>query len=49
MPDAGAGLEPLADARAGAARSVEPLPTSARRALTLFLRAAAPPNKQAVQ
>jgi hypothetical protein len=49
MPDAGAGLEPLADARAGAARSVEPIQTSARRALNLFLRAADPPNKQAVQ
>jgi hypothetical protein len=49
MPETGAGLEPLADARAGAARSVEPLQTSARRALNLFLRAADPPNKQAVQ
>jgi hypothetical protein len=49
MPDTGEGLEPLADAQAGAARSVEPIQTSARRALNLFLRAADPPNKPAVQ
>jgi len=43
------GLEPLADAQAGAARSVDPITTSARRAVNLFLRAADPPNKPAVQ
>jgi hypothetical protein len=48
-PDMGGGLEPLTDAQAGAARSVEPIRTSARRALNLFLRAADPPNKQAAQ
>jgi predicted anti-sigma-YlaC factor YlaD len=49
VPDSGAGLEPLADAQVAAARSVEPIKTSARRALNLFLRAADPPNKPAVQ
>jgi hypothetical protein len=49
LPTAGDGLDPLADARAGAARSVEPLTHSARRALNLFLRAAEPSNKSAVQ
>lgn len=49
VPDGGDGLEPLAEARAGAARSVEPIQTSARRAFNLFLRAADPPNKSAVQ
>jgi hypothetical protein len=49
MPDTGDGLEPLADAQAGAARSVEPIRTSARRALNLFLRAADPPNKPILQ
>ena len=47
--DTGDGLEPLADAQAGAARSVEPIRTSARRALNLFLRAADPPNNPAIQ
>jgi hypothetical protein len=49
MPDTGDGLEPLADAQAGAARSVDPIKTSARRAINLFMRAADPPNKPAVQ
>jgi hypothetical protein len=49
MPDTGNSLEPLADAGAGASRSMQPLTTSARRALNLFLRAADPPNKTAVQ
>jgi hypothetical protein len=49
MPDTGDGLEPLADAQAGAARSVDPIKSSARRALNLFMRAADPPNKPAVQ
>ena len=49
MPDTGDGLEPLADAQAGAARSVEPIRASARRALNLFLRAADPPNKPVLQ
>ncbi len=49
MPDPGEGLEPLSDARSGAVRSVEPLRTSARRAVNLFLRAADPPNRAAVQ
>jgi hypothetical protein len=39
----------LADARTGAAKSVEPLRNSARRAVNLFLRAADPPNRAAVQ
>jgi hypothetical protein len=45
VPDPSGGLEPLADARAGAARSVEPMRNSARRAMNLFLRAADPPNR----
>lgn len=49
LPEAGIGLEPLSDARAGAALSVEPLANSARRALNLFLRAADPPAKRTVQ
>jgi hypothetical protein len=48
-PDSGEGLEPLADAQVAAGRSVEPIKTSARRALNLFLRAADPSNKPAVQ
>jgi hypothetical protein len=48
-PIASSGLEPLADAQAGASRSVEPIRSSARRALNLFLRAADPPNKPALQ
>ena len=46
IPD---GLDPLADAQAGAARSVEPLASSARRAVNLFLRAADPPARPTVQ
>ena len=42
MPDAGDGLEPLADARTGAARSVEPIRDSARRAVNFFLRGRRP-------
>jgi len=49
VPDSDDGLESLTDAQAGAARSVEPIRTSARRAVNLFLRAADPPNKPAVQ
>lgn len=49
MLDTGDGLEPLADAQVGAARSVDPIKMSARRALNLFMRAADPPNKPAVQ
>jgi hypothetical protein len=49
VPDSGDGLDPLADAQVAAARSVEPIRTSARRALNLFLRAADPPNKPAIQ
>jgi hypothetical protein len=47
MPDTSERLEPLADARSGAARSVDPLKTSARRAVNLLLRAAEPPNRPA--
>jgi hypothetical protein len=49
LSDPGEGLEPLADARTGAARSVEPLRNSARRAVNLFLRAADAPTRPAVQ
>ena len=49
VPAAEGGLDPLADAQAGAARSVEPIKTSARRALNLFLRAADPATKPALQ
>jgi hypothetical protein len=45
-PDVGERLEPLADARTGAARSVEPIGSSARRALNLFIRAADPPERR---
>ena len=45
----GEGLEPLADARTGAARSVEPIRDSARRAVNFFLRAADPPSRKDVQ
>ena len=45
-PPASGGLEPLADARTGAARSVQPMRDSARRALNLFVRAADPPQKR---
>ena len=44
-PDAGADLQPLADARSGAARSVEPITDSARRAMNFLLRAADPPDR----
>jgi hypothetical protein len=43
MPEPDERLEPLADARTGAARSVEPIAASARRAVNFFLRAAADP------
>jgi predicted anti-sigma-YlaC factor YlaD len=49
VPDPAEGLEPLSEARTGAAKSVEPLRNSARRAVNLFLRAAEPPNRPAVQ
>lgn len=45
-PDAGEGLEPLADARSGAAKSVEPMRSSAKRAFNLFIRAADPPDRR---
>jgi hypothetical protein len=45
-PSAGDGLDPLADARAGAARSVEPIRDSARRALSFFARPAEPPQRR---
>src|SRR5262245_50567332 len=44
-PDKSEGLEPLADAGTGAARSVEPLRDSAGRAVNFFLRAASPPSR----
>jgi hypothetical protein len=44
-PDKTEGLEPLADAGNGAARSVEPLRDSAGRAVNFFLRAASPPSR----
>jgi hypothetical protein len=43
-PKSDGGLEPLADARTGAERSVEPIRSSARRALDFFVRAADPPQ-----
>jgi hypothetical protein len=43
--DKSEGLEPLADAGNGAARSVEPLRESAGRAVNFFLRAASPPSR----
>jgi hypothetical protein len=48
-PDMVEGLEPLADARSGAARSVEPIRDSALRAVNFFLKAADPPHRQNVQ
>lgn len=39
-------LEPLAEARTGAARSVEPIRDSARRAINFFARAAEPSQKR---
>lgn len=48
MPGADERLEPLADARTGAARSVEPIAASARRAVNFFLRAADTPAKPKV-
>lgn len=44
-PEAGDELQPLADARTGAARSVEPIRDSARRAVNFFIRAADPPDR----
>jgi hypothetical protein len=44
-PDTTDDLRPLADARTGAARSVEPIAESARRAVNFFLRAADPPDR----
>lgn len=44
--DPAEGLEPLADARTGAARSVEPIAGSARRAFNFFLKAADPPDRR---
>jgi hypothetical protein len=44
-PDAGDELQPLADARTGAARSVEPIRQSARRAVYFFLRTSEPPDR----
>lgn len=41
-PKANDGLDPLAEARAGAAKSVEPIRSSAVRALDFFVRAAEP-------
>lgn len=49
MPTAGDRLEPLANAPSSAAKSVEPIKTSAQRAVNLFLRAADPPNRPTVQ
>jgi hypothetical protein len=49
MPETPAGdnrLEPLAEARTGAARSVEPIRDSARRALSFFARAAEPSQQR---
>jgi len=44
-PAGGGGMESLADARTGAARSVEPIRDSAKRALSFFARAADPPQR----
>ncbi|HKB03498.1 MAG TPA: hypothetical protein VKD90_14845 [Gemmataceae bacterium] len=44
-PDTSDELQPLADARIGAARSVEPIRESARRAVNFFMRAADPPDR----
>jgi hypothetical protein len=49
MPEPPAGddrLEPLAEARTGAARSVEPIRDSARRAINFFARAAEPSQRR---
>jgi len=43
-PAPAADLDPLADARTGAEQSVEPIRSSARRALNFFARAADPPQ-----
>src|SRR5262249_25542875 len=45
LPDTADHLEPLADARTGAVRSVEPVTSSARRAFDFILGAAAPPSR----
>jgi hypothetical protein len=44
-PDTSEELQPLADARTGAARSMEPIRESARRAVNFFLRTADPPDR----
>ena len=44
-PDTSDELQPLADARTGAARSVEPIRESARRAVNFFMRTADPPDR----
>jgi len=49
MPTAknpGEGLEPLADVRTGASRSVEPVQNSAKRAFNFLIRAADPPDRR---
>jgi hypothetical protein len=48
MPDGDERLEPLADARSGASRSMEPFAASARRAVNFFLKAADTPAKAKV-
>ncbi|HVK11535.1 MAG TPA: hypothetical protein VM597_22380 [Gemmataceae bacterium] len=45
MPEPDERLEPLADARSGATRSMEPFAESARRAVNFFLKAADPPAR----
>lgn len=42
----GDGLEPLADVRTGASRSVEPMQNSAKRAFNFLIRAADPPDRR---
>ena len=42
----GDGLEPLADVRTGATRSVEPVQNSAKRAFNFLIRAADPPDRR---
>jgi len=46
LPDTGDNLEPLADAGSGAAKSFEPVASSARRAVNFFLRPGEPPARQ---
>ena len=45
MPEPDERLEPLADARSGASRSMEPFAASARRAFNLFMKATDTPAK----